>query len=91
MKLQEKAKRQIDEMANQIHKLEAKTDHAKAEMKEMIQSQLQKMKETKEDIQEKYDELKDASQEKWEESREVFASAADSFQEGFSKISSLVK
>jgi chromosome segregation ATPase len=43
----------------------------------------------KADLQSKYNDLINAKDEKWEEMKNAFSSAADSFKEGFSKISSL--
>jgi len=90
MNYKEKAKQQIDEMAAQIEKLEAKKDMAQADVKMKYEQQLGHLKNKKAQAQAKFEELKDASNERWEEARDVFASASESFKQGFSELTKLV-
>lgn len=90
MNYKEKAKQQIDEMAAQIEKLEAKKDMAQADVKMKYEQQLGHLKNKKAQAQAKFEELKDASNERWEEARDVFASATESFKQGFSELTKLV-
>jgi hypothetical protein len=45
----------------------------------------------KRELKTRYNELINASEDKWEEAKEAFSSASDSFEKGFSEISSLFK
>lgn len=89
MSIKEKVKRQIDEMDNQIDVLEAKFENAKAEAKVEYKEKLAALKSKRNDVKARFDKLADATEEKWEESKDVFASASDSFKEGFNKLKSL--
>jgi peptidoglycan hydrolase CwlO-like protein len=86
-----KAKKNIDEIFGKIDKLEAKKDNvtekAKAEYKELMAD----LKSKKADLQAKYKKLENATEDKWEDVKKTFSNAADSFEEGFSKIGSLFK
>lgn len=89
MSFREKAKKQIDEMADKIHELEAKKEKASAKVKAEYEKQLISLKETKKKAQIKFDQMSDATEHKWEEAMSVFSDASKSFKEGFSKISRL--
>ena len=76
-------------MDDQIGVLEAKAESAKAEAKVEYKEKLADLKAKRNEMNAKYDELADATEEKWEESKGIFASASESFKEGFNKLKSL--
>jgi uncharacterized protein YukE len=85
------AKKNIDEIFAKIDELEAKKDEATGEAKAEYQEKLLELKAKKEELQAKYNKLVNASEENWEEVKNTFSSAAESFNEGFSKIGKLFK
>jgi uncharacterized protein YgfB (UPF0149 family) len=86
-----KAKESIDDIFAKIDKLEAKKDNVKENAKTKYNEIMADLKFKKVDLQAKYKKLEDATDYKWEEVKKTFSIAADSFEEGFSKIGSLFK
>ncbi len=86
-----KAKKSIDEIFAKFDKLEAKKDNIKEKGKAEYKEIMADLKSKKADLQQKYDKLENATEDKWEEVKQTFSKAADSFEEGFSKIGSLTK
>ncbi|MDD2278337.1 MAG: hypothetical protein PHI03_12735 [Bacteroidales bacterium] len=83
------AKKSLNNLFAKIDELEAKKDKVKADSKAEYEEKLARLKSQKDNLQAKYNELIKASDEKWGEVKNAFSSAADSFKEGVSKISSL--
>jgi len=88
-KFKEQALKSIDAIFSKIDELEVKKENATTEIKGEIDEKIKALKAKKADLQQKYNNLMEAKDEKWEEVKEAFSSAADSFKEGFSKITSL--
>lgn len=86
-----RAQKSLNDLFAKIDELEAKKDKVKADSKAEYEKQLSRLKLQKDNLQAKYNELIKASDEKLEEVKTAFSSAADSFKEGISKISSLFK
>lgn len=89
MNTQEKIKKQINEMSDQLAVLEAKAEKAKADVKLKYKEKLASLRAKRNDMKEKYDDLAGAADEKWEEAKETFSSASKSFKEGFNELKSL--
>ncbi len=88
---QKKAKESIDGIFAKIDKLDAKKDNVKEKAKAEYKELTADLKSKKADLQVKYNKLENATEDKWEEVKKTFSNAADSFEEGFSKIGSLTK
>lgn len=86
-----KAKESIDDIFAKIDKLDAKKDNVKEKAKAEYKELMVDLKSKKTDLQAKYKKLENATEDKWGEVKKTFSVAADSFEEGFSKIGSLFK
>ncbi|MDF1516900.1 MAG: hypothetical protein P1P79_03045, partial [Lutibacter sp.] len=72
-------------------KLDAKKDNVKEKAKAEYKELMTDLKSKKADLQAKYKKLENATEDKWGDVKKTFSNAADSFEEGFSKIGSLFK
>lgn len=86
-----KANRTIDEVSAKINELKEKKELVEQGSKSKYEENLKTLKMKKTDLEAKYSELKNASDDKWEEVKNAFSSASDSYEEGLSKITSLLK
>lgn len=86
-----RAKKSIDNIFAKIDKLDVKKDMVKEKAKAEYKEIMADLKSKKADLQAKYKKLENATEDKWEEVKKTFSVAADSFEEGFSKIGSLFK
>lgn len=84
-----RAQKSLNDLFTMIDELEAKKDKVKADSKAEYDEKISMLKSQRDNLQAKYNELIKASDEKWGEVKNTFSSAADSFKEGLSKISSL--
>lgn len=89
--LKTEAQKAIDSIFANIDELEAKKDGVKAEVKAEYEKRLSELKAKKAELQDKYNKLAGASQDKLNEVQAAFSSAAVSFKEGISKLTSLFK
>ena len=85
------AKNSIDEIFDAIERIQEKASIVEGEAKVRFEQNLVELKAMKKDIQTKYSKLDNASEEKWEEVKNAFSTAAESFKEGFKKITSIIK
>ena len=85
------AKSTIDEVFNQINELEAKKENAKEEVKASYNEKLAELKAKRDEMKTKDEDLLTSSEDKWEEVRDTFDSASNSFNQGFSELTTLVK
>jgi len=85
------AKNSIDEIFDAIERIQERATIVEGEAKIRFEQNLIELKAMKKDIQTKYNKLDNASEEKWEEVKNAFSDAAESFKEGFKKITSIIK
>jgi len=85
------AKNSIDEIFDAIERIQERATLVEGEAKVRFEKNLDELKSMKQDIQAKYSKLDNASEEKWEEVKNAFSAAAESFKEGFKKITSIIK
>lgn len=87
----EKAKKVIDDIFARIEELENKKNKVNEESREKYHEIINNLKNKKDDLVTKFDALQTATDDKLEEAGRVFSESAESFKEGFSKLSSLFK
>ena len=85
-----RANQRIDEISAKINEIKAEKESVKSDAKEEFQESIKELESKKVDLQSNYYALLNATDEKWEEVKSAFSEAADSFKEGFSKLSALV-
>jgi peptidoglycan hydrolase CwlO-like protein len=90
-KFKTKAKKSIDDIFAKINELESKRDKVREDAKGEYDERISNLKTRREELQKKYESLKKAGDDKWEEAKKTFSSSADSFKEGFSKLSGLFR
>ncbi len=87
----EKAKKVIDDIFARIDQLERNKDKVSEESKESYQEIMNKLNARKNDLLKRFEDVQNASDDKLEEASKIFSDSAESFKEGFSKLSSLFK
>jgi len=85
----EEAKKSIDELFDEIEKLELKKETAEKDTKAEYAGKLADLRLKQKELELKYKALADSSEETWEEAKEDFNMSLESFKTGLSKLKSI--